>query len=141
MLDNNQKVYDTYLVSNILLCIKFWRSNRKIFKSNSILICIKICFCNFGTMWWRCPINKHYKFTKSILYMFQIIHKYATVKLFVLSKQLFAFTDRQPKITVLLREPVTLTTGLLSLEIHFFFLIRQSYTNMDSSCTRTVQSS
>jgi hypothetical protein len=32
--------------------------------------------------------------------------------------------DRQPKIIVLLREPVTLTTGLLSLEIHFFFLIR-----------------
>ena len=43
--------------------------------------------------------------------------------------------DIIPKIMVLLWEPVTVTTGLFSFDIHFLF-IHKSCTKIDSSCTR-----
>ena len=48
--------------------------------------------------------------------------------------------DSTPKAMVLLWEPVTVTTGLFSLEIHLLFLVMaESCMKMDSSCTSTFQ--
>ena len=119
-------------------CVEFSRwTNRKIFYSHVIFIPLQIpLHCFRSMLWWR-SIQEYNKFFKSLSYSFKVSNKGKTVKPIILSEQLFipSLDNTPTKSMVLLWEPVTVTTGLLYLAIHFLF-IHKSCTNIDSSCTR-----